>query len=274
LYIVIRGRIDAYDAHDVPLLLSLVVGLLGLNALDGLVDRKSKLSTISAEVAAAADEARATATELTALQGRVESLRLSLDALHVGATATQLLADHIDVPRESIQRARRIYWSGVTLRAKLRQCLPDLGVALSHDADVTFLMVDPAAKPLKKELTVREGIKYEYIDSVLNSTLLNLQLLAEDMPDGAMFHLGFHQVFPSYGLVIINPDDVDGVCYVELYHPNNRGEAMFVVHATADAFWFRFFVEQFGALAAKCRSYDINAPDDVERVASHVGGVP
>lgn len=265
LYVLVRGQVEAYGANDIPVLLSFVVGLLGLNALEGLIDRKNRLVEISSGVTATREATSTASEELVTLRNDIRELRLSLDALHVNATATQLLSDGIEIPREAFQRARKIYWSGVTLRVSLRQYLFDLEKALSHDADLTFLIIDPAVEHLKSELAIREGSKYEHVGSVLDSTQLNFQLLAKHLPRQGFFRLGMHQVFPTYGLIILNPDDEDGVCYVEMYHPNNRRRAVFVVHATADASWFRFFVEQFDAMLTKCRYYDVYTPNDVER---------
>jgi hypothetical protein len=134
---------------------------------------------------------------------------------------------------------------------------------LRHGADLSLLILDPASAALRAELNVRQQATPDLIDGVLASTMLNLQVLADNVPRHSFFRLGFHPVFPSYGLTILDPDDDDGLCFVEMYPTNKRAGATFVVHAVADAAWFKYFVEEFVALRSQARVYEIHGPADV-----------
>jgi hypothetical protein len=267
LYTVIRGEVAGFTGKDVPFILSVVVGLLALHSVDGFIERQVRLRDITATVRHTGSSADQAAKDLALLRDEVEVVRLSVKGLRLGASATQLLLDDVDIPHDRMMHARKIYWCGVTLRSRLRQRLTDLGIALAHGADIRILIVDPSKVRLKDELTFREGVKYEYIDAVLKSTLLNLQLLAENLPDGGWYQLGLHRVLPAYGLLILDPDDPDGVCYVEPYHPDRRRQSFVVVHATTDAAWFQFFTEQFDTMMSQAELYRIISPTDVERAA-------
>jgi hypothetical protein len=247
LYAFIRDQFEPYVNTDVPFLLAVVVGLLGLNAVDGLIDRQVKLRELG---------------------NKVEQLGFSINGIRLGSSATQLLLEQVDIPSDRLKRAARIYWTGVTLRSTLRLRLNDLEFALAHGSDLRILIIDPSSDRLKQELAFREQAKIDYIDAVLMSTMLNLQILAEKAPADASFRLGLHRNFPAYGLTILDPDDPDGVCYVELYHPLRKQECVFVVHATADAAWFRFFVDQFHAMAQQAAVFEIRSPGDVDAAAA------
>jgi hypothetical protein len=263
-YFLIKGQVSGFAAKDVPALLSVVVGLIGLNSVELLIDRQVRLRKITAAVERANSSADTVADSIVELQQQVRTVGLSVSALRLGASATQLLVERPEIPRERIMHAEKIYWSGVTLRSSLRQQLHDLNIAISHGADVRILIIDPSKIRLKDELTFREDVKYEYIDAILKSTELNLQLLASGLPPGSGYRLGLHRVLPSYGMLILDPDDSDGVCYVELYHPEKSRQTTFVVHATADAAWFRFFVDQFDATLKRSEVYRIMTTLDVE----------
>jgi hypothetical protein len=264
LYALGRGLFIPYTAANDVFLLAVIVGLMGFNAVDGLIERHVRLREMDTKIRKLSLAAEQTTKDLAALNDGLAAVGLSVSGLRLGSSATQLLIEQPSIPAERIQRAAKIYWSGVTLRSSLRQRLNDLKVALAHGADIRLLIIDPSNTQLKEELTVRQGEKYEYVDAVLKSTVLNLQLLADTEPDGASFQLGLHRVFPTYGLTILDPDDPDGVCYVELYHSKRSKESTFVVHATADAAWYRFFVDQFQAMMNRSAVFEIRRPPDVD----------
>lgn len=264
LYALVRGLLSGFTSKDVPFLLSTIVGLLALHSIDGFIERQGRLREITNTVRSVGASAHQVSSELGTIRDGVEGVALAVSGLRLGASATQLLVDAPEVPRDRLVHATKILWCGVTLRSSLRQRLPDLRAAISHGADICLLVVDPSKVRLKDELTFREGVKYEYIDAVLKSTVLNLQLLSNNVPAGGQYYLGLHRVLPTYGLLIIDPDDSDGICYLELYHPDMGRQCSIVIHATADAAWFSFFVDQFEAMRRQAEVYRIRTPADVE----------
>jgi hypothetical protein len=262
--VLLQEYLNGYEAEDVPFLLSVVVGILGLTAVDWFVDRKLRLGEITNSLGGLRLQAAELSAQLGSANGRLSELWLLADALKAGAGAGQLLHDRPEVPRERIRRARKILWSGVTLRSSLGQRLPDLMTAMLHRADLTILIADPSSRSLREELVYREGVRDDYVEGVFLSTLLNLQVLAERLPQGASFELGFHSVHPTYGLLIIDPDDEDGLSYVDLYHPEQQVSSSFVLHAAQDSHWFRIFVEQFREWTTRARTVCIRNPSDVE----------
>lgn len=271
LYAIVRGQVDGYDAQDLPFLMSVVVGLIGLTAVDSFIERKGRLSEIASKLQALEQHGLAARQSATDVERELADLRLALSALQHGAAASTFLTEDEAIPRERFQRARTIYWTGVTLRVKLRQRLGDLETALKHGVDLSLLIVDPALEELRAELAVRETVQCNVIEGILSSTLLNLQLLAAKVPRRAFFRLGFHPVFPPCGLTIFDPEDADGVCYVELYPTEKRGGPTFVVHASADPVWFRYLVAEFVAQRERARRYEIRLPADDDAAVKGVG---
>jgi hypothetical protein len=271
LYAIIRGQIENYDAGDVPFLMSVVAGLIGLTAVDSFIERKSRLTEMAAELRRLEAHGQAARQTDSEVQRELTDIRLAVSALQHGAAASTFLADDQEIPRERFQRARTIYWTGVTLRVRLRQRLRDLGVALEHGADLSLLIIDPQPDELREELTVREKVQRNFVDGVFSSTLLNLQLLAGKVPRQVSFRLGFHPVFPTVGLTIFDPDDADGVCYVEIYPTEKGSGATFVVHASADPIWFRYFVGEFVTQRERARVYEVRNPSDVEAAVQGTG---
>lgn len=267
-YVVIRGEIYGYQQSQLPFLISLLIAVLGLNAVDSLIERNTRTGKVDKTLTKLLQNNALTGHGLAELQAQMTTARLLLDGLSINAVATQFLRDEVHIPRDRLRRARTIYWSGVTLRMTLRQYLPDISAALSYGANLRLLVLDPTSKDLRRELVSREHAKDEYIDGVLKSMLLNLQLLASNLTPGNSFMLGFHQIYPTYGLIILDPEDPDGMCVVDIYHPNRQSCATFSLHATTDAAWFAFFVSQFRTLMTTCRDHVIWNPDDVEASVS------
>lgn len=267
-YVVIRGQVYGYQQTQLPFLINLLIAVLGLNAVDSIIERNTRSAKMSRGMINLQHGTAEVRRELTGLHEQLVSARLILDGLSINAVASQFLREDASIPRDRLRRARTIYWSGVTLQSSLRQHLPDLGSALAHGASLHVLVLDPGSRELRKELAVREKAKAEYVDGVLKSMLLNLQILASGLALGNSYRLGFHQIFPTYGLTIIDPEDADGVCIIDIYHPDRRHCSAFSVHATTDAAWFSFFVSQFRALMDTCTAHVIWSPEDVEDAVS------
>ncbi len=265
-YVIIRGELEGYKATQLAFLIALLIAILGLNALDSIVDRSTRSPRVSRQLSQLEIQLRESRADVGAVAEKLRHVELILDGLRLDAVASQFLHDEVDIPRERLRRAGMVYWSGVTLRASLRLHLAELGTALSHGARLTVLVADPSSERLVSELVDREKAKREYIDGVLKSMVLNMQVLASHLPAGHSFRLGFHQTYPTYGLTIIDPDEPDGICLVDIYHPDRDACSSFNVHATADAAWFAFFVKEFHALLAACRTSDVEEPNDVEAV--------
>lgn len=268
-YVVIRGELVGFQQKELPFLVALLLAVLGLNAIDSIIDRNTRTTRMNQRLNTLIGRADVSFGELSTLQSQLSNIELVLNGLKLNAVASQFLHDQAEVPRERLRRATTIYWSGATLQASLRQRLPDVGMALSHGASLFILVLDPASRELTRELTTREHAKEEYISGVLKSMILNLQVLAGRLSVGNFFRLGFHQVFPTYGITILDPEDPDGLCIVELYNPDGEACATFNVHATTDAAWFALFVDQFRASMNSCRLSNIWNPDDVEAAADN-----
>lgn len=267
LYSVVRGMFWGFEENELLFLLAIVTGLLGMEAFNSALERRSQSRPLRRQLAEMSKRQEESATTLVDALERFDQMQLSINGLRLGAGAGQLLLTEFDIPRDRMQRARQIQWSGITLRTRLRQRLPDLGIALAHGARLDLLAMDPSSADLRAELAVRESSKPQYVEGVMQSMVLNLQLLSEKAVGNPSLKLGFHQVFPTYGLIVLDPQDADGICLVELYNPDLNREAVFVVHATLDASWFKFFVEQFAIMQSKCRTRVVRSPQEVDDFA-------
>lgn len=262
-YIVIRGQVRSYGEQDLPFLLSVLVGLMGLMALDWIIERKYALSSLKKTVDALAAGQQASVEAAQGLDRRIDKLSFDVSGIGSGANIGRFLESDVRIPHERLKRARKVLWSGVSLEYVLPLGLKDLEKAVKHRAEICILIADPYSDEVAADLRKRSGAKKDRLDGFLGSAMLNLQLLAMEVPDDFSFRLGFHQTFPSYGLLIIDPDDEDGICHVRLHHPDQQENCSFVLHATRDEYWFNVFVRQFREWESMAEVTRVSRPVDV-----------
>ncbi len=71
--------------------------------------------------------------------------------------------------------------------------------------------------------------------------------------------IGYLPYVPSFGLVIIDPDQPHGTCFVELYHHRSaEPNPAFELRASEDPFWYNFFVNQYKILWESCRIEELS----------------
>ena len=259
-----RGQISSYGDKDIPFLLSVLVGLTGLTALDWLIEREARFVALSRKVDDVDSAGAKIHGGIEVIQQSLAELASGVDALRVRAHIGASLQDRLDIPHERIRRARKILWSGIALEYVLPQALVPLEEAVRHHADLTILIADPTSLNLRSELQTRIGQNFDRLDGHLKSAILNLQLLAAHLPKSTSFTLGFHQFVPKYGMLVIDPDDYDGLCYISFHHPNDQIGCVFVLHAQQDKHWFKIFTDQFELARLHTRLVEISAPADID----------
>lgn len=263
-YILIRGQVSSYGNRDLPFLISVLIGLTGLTALEWVIERKTRIAVIDKKLDGVNERNDAMNTALADISSKLRTLTSSIDAVAVGAHVGSFLEGELPLPQERMKRARKILWSGVSLQYVLPQGLGALEKAVEHRAEITILVADPRSSLIMQEINSHVRPEADRLDGFLKSAVLNLQLLAMQLPPFYSFRLGFHQVLPSYGLLLVDPDDDDGVCYVNLHHPDQRTNCSFVLHATRDEYWYRVFASQFEMWAKSARTIEVSQPSNIE----------
>ncbi len=222
-------------ANDLPLLATAILGILILLAGSGLWDRNRRLNRIEK----VADETHNLVSRQ--LSGRVH--------------ADDFFNTNRQLTDKSFASANVIYLSGITLTRTTREYMHVLGQRLVAGAKIRIIITDYTIDCVLQELAQRDG------DLTAKQYLTRLQAV-EDVLDiivktpgnKGVLEVGYLPSVAAFGLVIIDPDQPNGFCSVELYHHRTtEPNATFDLTASEDPFWYRFFRQQYDILWNTCR---------------------
>lgn len=152
-------------------------------------------------------------------------------------------------------QARTIYVSGITLNRTLRDYSAIFERRLKAGARIQFIIIDPDSSATKQAVLRSKGVLYDsfYNDSI-NPTLNRISSISQ-IPNTSI-ELGLLPYIPSFGLILIDPDEPHGRILVEIYQ-HRTTEALhptFELTPQRDARWYMSFREQFDALWDSCGS--------------------
>jgi hypothetical protein len=220
---------------DIPKIMTWILTVLGLMAVSGISERNRKLSRIQS----------------IAQEGRDLILRRLAGKVH----AKDFFLSEKSVSDKTFASADVIYVSGMTLTRRTRDYMYVWGQRLVAGATIKVMILEPG-NSLLKELCLRSSgeTTVDYWKNKIQTVQSLVSYIAQTPGNQGRIELGYLPYIPSYGFVIVEPDDPNGHCFVELYqHESAKPNPTFEVSRSDDPEWFQFFKEQFDTMWQSCR---------------------
>jgi len=180
----------------------------------------------------------------------------SLIELKGNARAVDFFLTDKKISEQSFSSANTIFLLGMTLGRTTREYMYVLGERLIAGAKIRIVILDPTMDALLEQLTLRSSGKtsIEYWRSRLETIKTVIRVIAETPNAKGILEVGYLPYIPSFGFIMIEPDERNGVCFVELYHHKSaKPNPTFCLHVGSDPDWYKFFREQFEILWMSCR---------------------
>ncbi len=234
-FLVLRQQLQPSAITDFSELATWVLAVLGLIAVSGLWERNRKLHRI----------------ENIAQEGRDLILRRLADK----AYAKDFFVNEKPVSDKTFASSDVIYVSGMTLTRTAREYMYVWGQRLVAGATIKVMILDTETS-LLKELILRSSgqTTVDYWKNKLQAVQSLISYIAQTPESKGRIELGYLPYIPSYGFVIVDPDDPNGRCIVEMYHHESaKPNPTFELSCSDDTEWFNFFREQFDTMWKSCR---------------------
>ncbi len=166
-----------------------------------------------------------------------------------------------------LARARFIGIVGITLSRTVRDYLPLFENRLQSGAHIQFIVIDPTSLASRQAMhRGKGGVGDSFYADLVRTTVARVCILAElkDVPGSV--ELGLLPYTPSFGLLVIDPDEPHGRIVVEIYqHRTLTFNPTFELDAQRDSRWYQFFREQFDLLWESCEGRK-EAGDQIHRL--------
>lgn len=157
---------------------------------------------------------------------------------------------------QSFATADTIFLLGMTLSRTTREYIYVLGQRLVAGANIRIVILDPTMDSLLEQLALRSTGKtsVQYWRSRIEAVQTIIHIIAETPDAKGVLEVGYLPYIPSFGFTIVDPDEPDGMCFVELYHHESaKPNPAFQLRIGTDADWYKFFQEQADILWKSCR---------------------
>lgn len=233
--LVIRYQIRPPAPTDIAEIATWILGVLALLAVSGLWERNRRLHRI----------------EKLSEEGR----NLALRYLNRKVYASDFFLSERRLTANDLSSANTIYFVGKVLARSAREFMYVVGQRLVAGATVRFVILDPESEPLLQQAVLQSfNVPIEYWRDTLKSTETVIEALAKTPSHKGTVEIGYLPFIPSFGLMLVDPDQAHGICFVELYqHRSARPHPTFELRASDDPHWFKYFQEQFDSLWESCR---------------------
>jgi hypothetical protein len=232
--LVIRYQIHLPTSADIAEIATWILGVLGLLAVSGLWERNRRLHRI----------------EKLTEEGRNLALRYTSRKVY----ASDFFSERRLTAKE-LSSANTVYFVGKVLARTTREFLYILGQRLAAGAIIRFVILDPESETLLQQAVLQSfSAPVEFWRDTLRTTETVIEALAKTPHVSGTVEIGFLPCIPSFGFVLVDPDQAHGICFVELYqHRSAEPHPTFELRATDDPHWFEFFREQFDKMWESCR---------------------
>jgi hypothetical protein len=185
---------------DLPTLASWILAVLALLAISGLWDRNRRLRRLEDLISDTSEIVRS----------------------HLAETprAGSFFSRNIE-PREledSFSSANHIFICGLTLTRTTRQFMDAFSKRLEAGADVRLAFLDPSNNGLMEMMAARSmgTTSAEYWATRLTTVVQVIHATAAEPQLSGKLQIGFAPFPPSFGLILIDPEQEHGKCFVEL----------------------------------------------------------
>jgi hypothetical protein len=234
-YLVIRHQVQPFGSNNIPELATWILAVLGLIAVSGLWDRNRRLSRIEK----LSEESRDLVRQRLSGRTRVD------DFFQPGH----------EVPTRVFDSATTIFLTGVTLSGATSIYSNILRQRLAAGASIRLIIVEPTDSVVE-DLMLRSWaeVTRDYYPTRLKSVEAQIEYIAQASGSKGVVEVGHLPFHPSFGLVMIDPDEPHGICYVDIFpHKIPGPRPSFEVRASEDPIWYKFFRQQFDILWKSCR---------------------
>ncbi len=223
---------------DLPTLASWILAVIALVAISGLWDRNRRMRRLEDLV--------------------VDTNEIVRSQLAEAPRAGSFFSRNIE-PREledSFSAANHICICGLTLARTTRQFMDAFSRRLEAGADVRLAILDPSNTGLMEMMAARSmgTTTAEFWATRLKTVVQVVEATGARPPHGGQLSLGFAPFPPSFGLILIDPDQEHGKCFVEIYHHKTaERNATFRLTRADDPYWYSFFHNQWTEFWNACR---------------------
>jgi hypothetical protein len=234
-YLVIRHQVQPFASTDIAELATWILAVLGLIAVSGLWDRNRRLHRI----------------EKLSEEGR----NLALRYLSRKVRASDFFLSEQRVSEKDLSSAYTVFLVGKTLTRTTREFMYVFRRRLVAGATIRFIILDPESDVTLQQAVLQSfDAPIDYWRDTLRAVETVIDAVAKTPGNTGKVEIGYLPFLPSFGLLMIDPDQSHGVCFVELYHHRSaESNPTFELRATDDPHWYRFFREQFDLLWKSCR---------------------
>jgi hypothetical protein len=163
---------------------------------------------------------------------------------------------------ETFSSATYIYICGLTLTRTTRQFMDTFSRRLEAGATIKLAFLDPSNPALMEVMASRSmgTTSAAYWATRLNTVVDVVHAMVAGPHSAGRLEIGFSQFPVSFGLILTDPDQAHGQCFVEIYHHKTaERNAMFSLSHAADPYWFAFFYKQWSELWNTCRIEEVSA---------------
>jgi hypothetical protein len=240
--LVFRYQIRPATTNDIPDLATWILAVLGLLAVSGLWDRNRRLDRI----------------EKLAEEGR----DLVLRRVSGKARASDFFLAEPQLANSTFASAQTIFLSGYSLTRATREYLYILGQRLVAGAHIQIMLLDPDFLQVLEQASLRSmAATVDYWRGRVESTQTIIEAIAQTPGNKGKLEIGYLPYTPSFGFVMIDPDDPHGFCFVEIYHHKSvESNPTFELRAADDPYWHSFFRRQYDILWRSCRIEQLSKP--------------
>lgn len=228
-YIVVRGQLDPTSTANISELASWILTILGLIAVSGIWDRNRRMHRIES--------------------ASKETLTLVHRYISGKVRAQDFFLPDFKADEQLLNSAMRIVFTGITAQY-VKQYMHIIEQRLKAGALIQIVLVDPSDANIQQMLARSWGeANVDHYRGIISSTVTILDIMARNPQNKGKIEVGFAPFHPSYCFVIVNPDQNNGVCCINLVTNNSvQPGPSFKLDIANDPYWYNFFLEQFQLL--------------------------
>jgi hypothetical protein len=161
---------------------------------------------------------------------------------------------------EIFATAKEICLLGYSLSRTVRKYTEVLSQRLAQGAQIRVIVVDPKLDEVLNRMALESiASTAEHWRNSIEATRTLLGAIVKSPGNTGKLEIGYLPYTPSFGIVLLNPNEPEGVCFVEIYHHKATvHNATFVLTAARDSKWYEFFSRQYELLWESCRTEELS----------------
>ena len=237
-----RQNLDIY----ITIIIAIVVSVLGIFQV---TDLSVIISAVLATLALVSISLLVNRRENDEIQKAISKIETK------GVLAENFLTreDELQLPEKDFTSANTIFLSGISLTRTIRKYEHILDQRLATGASIRIIIVDPTLDSIVEEIALRSDGTVGSWRSRLQAAQQAIHSIPKIRGNKGKLEIGYLPYTPSFGIVLIDPYEPHGFCFVELYHHEKHVPSpAFKLRASDDPKWYEFFREQYEILWKRC----------------------